>query len=71
MLREQKNKNGKMNIETQITGKNARKLSKKKEKLEKLREVPENTSQKAGLQNMNLTEIPEPHRMGLRHGEAI
>jgi hypothetical protein len=31
-----KNKNGKKNPETQITGKKARKLSKKKEKLEKL-----------------------------------
>jgi hypothetical protein len=36
MLREDKNKNGKSNIETQITGNKARNLSKKKEKLEKL-----------------------------------
>jgi hypothetical protein len=36
MLREDKNKNGKRNPETQITGKKERKLSKKKEKLEKL-----------------------------------
>jgi hypothetical protein len=43
-LREDKNKNGKRNLETQITGKKARKLSKKKEKLEKLQEVPEKTS---------------------------
>jgi hypothetical protein len=40
-LRESKNKNGKRNPETQITGKKARKLSKKKAKLEKLWEVPE------------------------------
>jgi hypothetical protein len=36
LLREDKNKNGKRNPETQITGKKARKLSKKKAKLEKL-----------------------------------
>jgi hypothetical protein len=70
-LREEKNKNGKTNPETQITGKKARKLSKKKEKLEKLREVPEKTSQKAGLQNLNLVGIAEPRRMGLHHDEAI
>jgi hypothetical protein len=39
MLREDKNKNGKRNLETQITRKKARNLSKKKEKLEKLHEV--------------------------------
>jgi hypothetical protein len=49
MLRENKNKNGKRNLETKITGKKARKLSKKKEKLEKLKEVPRTTLQKAGL----------------------
>jgi hypothetical protein len=40
MLREDKNKNGKRNLETQIIGKKEIKLSKKKEKLEKLQEVP-------------------------------
>ena len=40
MLRKYKNKNGKRNPETQITGKKTRKLSKKKDKLEKLLEVP-------------------------------
>jgi hypothetical protein len=49
MLREDKNKNGKSNIETQIIRKKARNLSKKKEKLEKLQKVPENTLQKVGL----------------------
>ena len=39
-LRESKNQNGKRNPETQITGKKARKLSKKKAKLEKLQEFP-------------------------------
>jgi hypothetical protein len=71
MLREDKNKNGKRNPETQITGKKARKLSKKKEKLEKLQEVPEKTSQKEGLQNLNLAGIAEQRRLALRHGEAI
>jgi hypothetical protein len=44
MPRGDKNKNGKRNTEMQITGKKARKLSKKKAKLEKLQEVPEKTS---------------------------
>ena len=52
-----KNKNGNRNPETQITGKKARNLSKKKAKLEKLQEVPERTSQKEGLQNLNLSGI--------------
>jgi hypothetical protein len=46
MLGEYKNKR---NTETQITGKKARKLSKKKFKLGKLHEVSEKTSQEAGL----------------------
>ena len=71
MLREDKNKNGKRNPKTQITGKKTRKLSKKKTKLEKLQEVPWKTSQKAGWQNLNLAAIEEPHRMTLRHDEAI
>jgi hypothetical protein len=71
LLGEDKNKNGKRNPETQITGKKARKLSKKKSKLEKLWEVPEKTSQEADLQKLNLVGITEPRRMGLRHDEAI
>jgi hypothetical protein len=71
MLREDKNKNGKRDPMTQITGKKARKLSKKKAKLEKLHEVPEKTSQKAGLQNLNLVGIAEQRRLALRHDEAI
>jgi hypothetical protein len=38
------NQNGKRNTETQITGKKDRKLSKKREKIEKLQKVPEGTS---------------------------
>jgi hypothetical protein len=44
MLRADKNKNGKRNPVTQITGKKARNISKKKAKLEKFHEVPKKTS---------------------------
>jgi hypothetical protein len=71
MLREDKNKNGKRNPEIWIIGKKARKLIKKKSKLEKLQEIPEKISQKAGLQNLNLAGIAEPCKMELRHGEVI
>jgi hypothetical protein len=71
MIRENKNKNGKRNPETQITGKKVRKLSKKKAKLEKLQEVLGMTSQKEGLQNLNLVRIAEPRRMALFHSESI
>jgi hypothetical protein len=66
-----KNQNGKRNTETKITGKKARKLSKKREKIEKLQKVPEGTSQKEGLQNRNFVGISEQRNMTLRHGEAI
>jgi hypothetical protein len=71
MLREDKNKNGKKDPTTQITGKKARNLNKKKEKLEKLNEVPEKTSRKADLQNLNLAGITEQHTLVLCHREAI
>jgi hypothetical protein len=61
MLRKDKNKNGKRNPETWIIGKKARKLSKKKVKIEKLQEVIERTSQKEGLQNLNLVGISKHH----------
>jgi hypothetical protein len=44
MPRGDKNDNGKRKLVIQITRKKARKLSKKREKLEKLQEVPEKTS---------------------------
>jgi hypothetical protein len=56
---------------TQITWNKERNLNKKKEKLERLQEVPEETSHKAGLQNFNLAWITEPRRMALNHDEAI
>jgi hypothetical protein len=43
MLRKDKNKNGKRNPETRITGKKERKLSKNKSKLETLQQFPEKT----------------------------
>jgi hypothetical protein len=81
-LGEDKNKNGKRIPETvretQITGKKARKLNKKKAKLEKLQEVTETrwktsqigTSQEAGSQDLNLAGTTGPRRIGLRLGEV-
>jgi hypothetical protein len=71
MPRGDKKNNGKRNREMQITEKKYRKLSKKKEKLEKLQEVPERTSQKEGLQNLNLTRITKKRRLELHHDRAI
>jgi hypothetical protein len=71
MPREDKNQNGKRNPVTQIIGKKARKLSKKKEKLEKLQKVPEKTSQKEGLQNLNFSGISEKLRLALLHDGEI
>jgi hypothetical protein len=74
-LEEDRNKNGKRNPETvretQITGKKARKLSKKKTKLGKLQKVKEKSSQEASLQALNLAEEAESRRMGLLLGEYI
>jgi hypothetical protein len=66
-----KNNNGKRKPVTQITGKKARKLSKKKENLDKLQEVLGRTSQKEGLQNWNFARITEQQRLSLLHGEEI
>jgi hypothetical protein len=41
MPKEDKNQNGKRNTETELTGRKARKLSKKRSKIEKLQKVPE------------------------------
>lgn len=68
---ENKNKNGKRNPKTQITGKKARKLSKKKAKLEKLQEIPKRTLEKEGLQNLNVARIAEQRRLALSCGEKI
>jgi hypothetical protein len=71
MLKGDKNQNEKRNTENKITGKKARKLSKKRKKIEKLQNVPKGTSQKEGLQNWNFVEVSEQPNMALRHGEAI
>jgi hypothetical protein len=71
MPRGDKNQNGKRNTETKLTGKKARKLSKKRSKIEKLQKVPEGTSQKENLQNWNFVGISEQRHMALRHGEEI
>jgi len=77
-LGKDENKNGKripeIVREAQITGKKARKINKKKDKLEKLQEATENrmrTSQETSPQKLNLAGIAEPSRMGLHHDEAI
>jgi hypothetical protein len=71
MPRGDKNDNGKRKPMIQITGKKARKLSKKREKLEKLQEVPGKTSQKEGFQNLNSIGISVQRRLTLHHGEEI
>jgi hypothetical protein len=43
------NQNGKRNTEMKLTRKKARKLSKKRAKIEKLQKVPEGTSQRENL----------------------
>ena len=57
MPKEDKNQNGKRNSEMKLTGKKARKLSKKRAKIEKLQKVLEGTSQKENLQNWNFARI--------------
>jgi hypothetical protein len=71
MPREDKNQNGNRNTETNITGKKARKFSKKKVKIEKLQKFPEGTAQKEGFQKMNFIGISVQHSMALLHGEVI
>jgi hypothetical protein len=71
MPQEDKNHNGKSHIETKLTGKKARKLSKKRDKIDKLQKVPEGTSQTKNSQNWNFTTIIEQRHMALHHGEEI
>jgi hypothetical protein len=56
---EDKNHNGKRHTETNLTGKKARKLSKKRAKIDKLQKVPEGTSLMENLQNWNFVKITE------------
>jgi hypothetical protein len=55
--KEDKNQNGKRNFERKLTGNKARKLGKKRAKIEKLQKVPEGTPQKENLQNWNFVGI--------------
>jgi hypothetical protein len=66
--KENRNQNGKRTTETKLTGKKARKLNKKREKLQ---EIPDGTSQKETSQNLSFAEISEQRHGSLRHGEAI
>jgi hypothetical protein len=54
-----------------LTGKKARKLSKKRDNIEKLHKVLEGTLQKENLKNWNFVGISELCHMTLRHGDAI
>jgi hypothetical protein len=71
MLKNDKNQNGKETTETKLIGKKARKISKKRAKIEKLLNIPEGTSQKENLQNWSFARISEQRHMALCHGEAI
>jgi len=66
MSTEDKNQNGKRNTETKLTGKKARKLSKKRSRIEKLKKVLEGTSQKENLQNWSFARISKQ-----RHGTSL
>jgi hypothetical protein len=59
MSKEDKNQNGKRNTETKLTRKKARKLSKKRDKIEKLQKNPEEILQKENLRNRIFVEISE------------
>jgi hypothetical protein len=69
--KENRNQNGKITTETKLTGNKARKLSKKREKIEKLQKIPDRTSQKENLQNGSFAKISEQRPMELHHDEAI
>jgi hypothetical protein len=71
MSREDKNQKGKRVTKTKLTGKKARKLSKKRDKIEKLQKVPEETSQKEKSQELSFVGISEPRHMALRRGKEI
>jgi hypothetical protein len=63
MPKEDKNQNGKRNSKMKLTEKMARKLGKKRAKIEKLQKVPEGPTQKENLQNWSFAGIPEQRHM--------
>jgi hypothetical protein len=71
MSKEDKNQNGKSNTETKLIGKKVRKISKKKDKIEKLQKVPEGTSLNENMKNWSFVKISEQRHMALHHGESI
>jgi len=54
-----------------LTGKKAIKLSKKRDKIDKLQKVPEGTWQKENLQNWSFVGITKQCHMALCHDETI
>ena len=71
MSREDKNQNGKRMTQKKLTGKKARKISKRRAKIEKLQKTPEETSQKEKSQKLSFVGILEHRHTTLRRGEAI
>jgi hypothetical protein len=71
MSKENKNHNGKRIIETKLTGKKARKIIKKRAKIDRLQKIPEGVSQKENLQNLNFVEISDQQHRPLRRGGEI
>jgi hypothetical protein len=63
MSKENKNQNGKRTTEMKLTGKKARKISKKRAKIEKLQKIPDGASQKEKLQNWSFAGISEQRHM--------
>jgi hypothetical protein len=57
MPKENKNQNEKIIIKTKLMGKKARKLSKKRARIDRLQRVPEGTSPKENFQNLSFTRI--------------
>jgi hypothetical protein len=71
MSKDDKNQNGKRTTKMKLTGKKARKKSKKRDTFEKLLKVPEGTLKTENLQNWSFVGISEQQHMALHHGEAI
>jgi hypothetical protein len=60
MSTENKNQNGKGITKTKLNRKKARKLSKKRAKIDRLQKIPEGASQKENLQNLNFARDIRP-----------
>jgi hypothetical protein len=71
MPKENKNQIEKRTTETKLTGKKARKLSKKRAQIDRLQRVPEGTSPKETFHNSSFVGITEQRHGSLRRGEAI